>query len=144
MWPFHAQDLASLVLRVQGIGEEAAGNVAHVQFQQRVGVRRRGQRKAAAMAVLQQEVDVLAGEELQPLVGGQLQRDDGHIGGRLVDRFDPTGQALDRNVAGTAHLAHFDRQVGLGSRAAEQRVPHAFFVVGERRGLVDAVVDVAG
>ena len=57
---FEAQDLAALVLREQRVGEEPAGHVADVQLEQRVVVRRRGEREAAALAVLQQEVDVLA------------------------------------------------------------------------------------
>ncbi len=62
--PFEAQDLAALVLVEQLVGEEAARHVADVQLEQRVVVRRRRQRKAAPLAVLQQEVDVLAGEDI--------------------------------------------------------------------------------
>ena len=51
--PLEAQDLAALELTEQLIGEMAAGHMADVQFQQRVVVRRRGERETAASAVLQ-------------------------------------------------------------------------------------------
>src|SRR5437660_8745505 len=70
---FEAENLASLVLRKQRVGKETARHVADVQLEQLVGMRRRGERKTAALAVLQQQVDVLAGEKLQSLVGGQLE-----------------------------------------------------------------------
>ena len=43
--------------------------VPDVQFEQRIVVRRGREREAAAPAVLEQEVDVLAGEEGQLLAG---------------------------------------------------------------------------
>ena len=86
--PFEAQDLAALVRREQRVGEEAAGHVPDVQLEQRVVVRRGGEREAAAMPVLQQEVDVLPGEVLQPLVRRKLELHDRDVGRRLVDRLD--------------------------------------------------------
>ena len=124
--PFEAQDLAPLELREQLIGKPSAGKVADVQFEQRVVVRRIRKREAAAATVFQQEVDVLPGEELQPLVRGQLELDDRHIGGRLVDRFDAARQLANADVACLAHLPHLDHEVGQRLRAAEQREPQRF------------------
>src|SRR4051812_31747493 len=65
-----AQDLAALVLSEQRIREKSLRHVTDVQFEELVVVRRRGKREAAPLAVLQQEIDVLAGQILQPFVGG--------------------------------------------------------------------------
>jgi len=45
-----------------------------VQLEQRVVVRRVGEREAAPPAVLEQDVDVLPGEVLQAVAGGSLSR----------------------------------------------------------------------
>ena len=66
--PFEAQDLAALVLVEELVREMPAGDVTNVQLEQRVVVRRRREGKAAAATVLQQEIDVLAGEILEALV----------------------------------------------------------------------------
>ena len=142
--PLETEDLASLVLGEQRVGEKAVGNVADVQLEQLVVVRRRGQRKAAALAVLQQEVDVLPREILQALVGRQLDPDDRDVGRDLLDRLDAAWQALDLDVAGAPHFAHFDDEVGLRRGAAEERQARALLVFGQRRLLVRAVVDAAG
>src|SRR5205823_4918502 len=105
---FEAQNLAPFVLRKQRIGKKSAGHMANVQLEQFVGVRRRREREAAALTLLQQKVDVLAGQKLQTLVRRQLQLDDCDVGRRLVDRLDAARQAPDLNVAGTPHFAHFD------------------------------------
>ena len=141
--PLEAQDLAALVLREQRVAEEPARDVPDVEFEQTVVVRRRREREAAPLAVLQQEVDVLAGEELQALVGGQLQPDDRDVGRGLVDRLDAAGEALDLDVAGAPHFPHFDREVGARLRAAEEREPRPLLVLGQRGCLVRAVVDLA-
>src|SRR5687768_5112341 len=59
-----AKDVALLHLAEHVVGEAAAGHLADVQLDQLVGVRRVRHREAAPLAALQQEVDVLAGEEL--------------------------------------------------------------------------------
>ena len=48
--------------------------------EQRVVVRRIGEREAAPAAVLEQDIDVLSGEKLQAFAGGQLQPDDHDVG----------------------------------------------------------------
>src|SRR5262249_30815178 len=92
-------------------------------------------------AVLQQKIDVLTAEILQALVRRQLQLDDRHIADRFVDRFDPARQTLDADVARTAHLLHFDHEIGQGHCTAKERESLAFLVIGERGRLVATVVD---
>ena len=119
--PFEAQDLAALVLVEELVREMPAGHVPDVQLEQRVVVRRRGERKAAAAAVLQQEVDVLAGEILQALVRRQLDLDDRDVRRRLVDRLDAARKLPDLDVAGAANLLHLEHEIGQRLRAAEER-----------------------
>ncbi len=74
---------------------------------------------------------------------GQLEPDDRDVRRRLVDRLDAARQLADPDVAGAAHFAHLDHEIGLGLRAAEEREPRLLLVVGQRRRLVRAVVDAA-
>ena len=139
--PFEAQDLAPFEFVEQLMGEMPAGDKANVQLEQRVVVRRRGEREAAAAAVLQQQVDVLAGQKLQALVRRQLDLHDGDVRRRLVDRLDAAGQLADLDVAAPAHFPDLEHEVGQRLRAAEERQALPLLVVGERRRLVGAVVD---
>src|SRR5205807_4437517 len=65
--PFEAKDRALLHFLEDEARERPAGRLAHVQLQELVVVRRVRHREAAALAVLEEDVDVLAGEELQAL-----------------------------------------------------------------------------
>ncbi len=66
---FEAQDVLDLHGREDLLGKGATRNEADVQLEQLVLVRRVGQREGAPLAVGKQKLDVLAGEELQALVG---------------------------------------------------------------------------
>src|SRR5439155_11564430 len=57
------------------------------------------------------------------------------------DLLDPARQLADPDVAGAPHFAHFDGERGFRLRDAEQREALRFFRLGERAGLVRAVVD---
>jgi hypothetical protein len=73
----HAQDVLFLHGTEHMVGELAAGHVADVQLDRGRAcpvVRRVGHAVAAARAVAQDELDVLAGVVLEVLVGRQLQR----------------------------------------------------------------------
>jgi hypothetical protein len=61
------------------VGEQAAWQVADVQFERTLQRRRTGDAVGAALAVLEQEFDVLAGAVGQRFVGRQLQRNDGDV-----------------------------------------------------------------
>ena len=121
------------------------GHVADVQLEQRVVVRRRREREAAPPAVLQQEVDVLAGEELQPLVGGQLELDDRDVGGGASrsTRSRHGRRLIWMSPARRTSCTSMTRSV-CGFAQQKSARPLRLFVVGERRRLVRAVVDLAG
>src|SRR5207248_2492027 len=114
------QDLPPLEFAEKLSREETVGYVPDVQFEQRVVVRRRREREAPPAVVLQQQVDELAGEILQPFVRRQLDPDDGDVRRRLVDRFDAARQLADPYVARATYFPHFDDEVGLGLCAAEK------------------------
>ena len=78
------------------VGERAAGHVAHVDLQELVVVRRVRHREAAPRAVLQEELDVLPGKELQALVRRQLEVHDHHVVGDALELVHAAGQDLDR------------------------------------------------
>src|SRR5438874_7801379 len=84
--------------------------------------RRIGDRVAAPLAVLQQKVRVLAGNELEVRIGGKLDAEDGDIGRGLVEPLDAGRENLRPDAVQPGELAHLDRQVGQRLRLAEQRV----------------------
>ncbi len=131
------------MLRENMLGKVAAGNAAHMDFEQFVGMGGAGEREGATLVVLEQKLDVLAGEELQPLVGRQLEADDHHVIGHAFELLHAAGQDLDWNVAGGADFAHFERQVGEWLGAAEQRHAGGAILGGERMILCPAVIDLA-
>jgi len=126
------------------VAEQATRHVADVQFQQRVVVRRVGERIAAAPAVFQLKIDVLSGEKLQALVGRQLDLHPHHVVGELVELFHPAWQGFHHDVLGGADLPRLDGHVGQWLGAAEQCAALDFFLVLQRRGLVHAIVERAG
>jgi hypothetical protein len=85
-------------------------------------VRRVGDGKAAAAAVLEQDVDVLAGEELQALAGRQLELEAHHVGRQRVMLLHAAGQLLHRDVAQAPTSRTFDHEVRQRPRAAEQGI----------------------
>ena len=107
-------------------------------------MRRARQRKGAALAIGEQELDVLAGKELHAFVGRQLEADHHHVGGDAFQLLYAAGQRLDWDVARGIHLARFEREVGQRLRAAKQRHAGSPLVGGQRAVLGDAEVDRAG
>lgn len=112
-----------------------------MQFQGLVGMRRIGDGKAAAAAVLQQDVDVLAGEELQALAGGQPELQQHHVGRQARHLLHAAGQRPHREVAHGARFARFYDEIGKRPRAAKQGVAPCRLVVGERPFRMQATVD---
>ena len=98
----------------------------------------------ARLAVLQLKVDVLAGQELQSFVGGQLDLDRHHIVRTFLQLFHPTGQGFHHDILGGADFLGFDRQVGQRLGAAKQRPTLCLFFVLQGIGRMDAVVELAG
>ena len=130
-----AQDVAHLHRGEYLFGEEAAGHVPDVQLQQVVLVGRVGQREAALAAILEQDVDVLAGQELQVFGGRQAQVHVDHIGRQLLHPLDAGGQGLDRDVVRRAQLLAFDDQVGTGVGAAVERQTGGLVGVAQGGGM---------
>ncbi len=138
-----AQDVALLHGLEHVIGERAAGNVAHVQLDELVVVRRVRHRKASPGSILEQDVDVLPREEHQALVRRKLQVDDHRVVGRALELVHARRQLPHLDVPGLAHLARFDHHVRQQLRLAEERVPLLAFQGRERLLRVAAVVDPA-
>jgi hypothetical protein len=89
--PLDAQQRALLHLVEGGVGEAAAGDLLDVQHEVLVVVRGVGQRVAAPLATLQQDVEILAGEKLQALGRRKLQAQLNHVGRQLRQRGDAAG-----------------------------------------------------
>jgi nucleoside-diphosphate-sugar epimerase len=115
-----------------------------VQLQELVVVRRVGHREAAPRPVLQQELDVLPREELQPLGGRQLQVQHHYVVGEALEALHPHRQRLHLDVLRRADGARLDDDVTERLRLAEERLALRFLLVRQRLLLVDAVVDGAG
>jgi hypothetical protein len=80
-------------------------------FQQIVVVFRIGEREAARLALFLQDVDVLSGQELQTLVGGQFKVQRHHIFGQSHHLFHAARQSLDDDFLRGGDFVAFDRQV---------------------------------
>jgi len=143
-WAFQAQDVAFLQRGKHLVGEQPPRHMANMKFQQRVVVRRIGERKAARLGVLQLEIDVLAGKKLQPLAGRQLDLHQHHVVGALLQFFHPARQRLHHDVLGGADFPGFDGEVGQRFGAAEQCASMRLFLVLQRGGRMLAVIDLAG
>jgi hypothetical protein len=115
----------------------------HVQLDELVVVRRIAHGEAPPRAVLEEELEVLAGEELQPLRGRQLQVNHHDVVGNALHALNAAGQCLHLDVSGGTDGARLDDQVAARLRLAEKRLALRLFLVGERLLLIDAVVDLA-
>ena len=107
-------------------------------------VRRVRHREAAPLAVLQQEIDVLAGEELQPLVRRQLELHHHHVVGDLLELLHAARQQAHRDVLRRADGAALDHQVAERLCLAEKRLAVRALGLGEHARMVVTVVDAAG
>jgi hypothetical protein len=130
------------------VGELAAGHVAQVQLDhghagggQRV--RRAGHAVAAAAAVAQDDLDVLARVVLDDVVGGQLQAHAHHVVRQALQLGHARGHLLDRESPRVRDLARLQHHVALRHAAAGQHVAGGFFLGRERLALVRAMPDVA-
>ena len=71
--PAKTQDVALLHGFKNMLGKCAAGDIADMQFEKFCVMRRIGQRKTARLLILEQNVQILSGQKLQMLIGGQLE-----------------------------------------------------------------------
>ena len=139
---FHAQDVFFLQRGEHVVGELAAGQMPQVQFDAGfvdLGVGCVGHRITAARAVAQDELDVLAGVVLEPVVGRQLHLQDRDVRRRPVDAGDPTRHLAHRELAGAGDGARFEHDVGLRRGLAGQHPAGGFFVGAECARLVHTV-----
>src|SRR5262249_56192265 len=88
--------------------------VAQMQLEKRVVMGRVGHREAAARSVPEQDVDVLAREKLQPLVGGQLEPQYHDIRRDALHFLHAAWQHLDLDVLDAADLAAVDDEIRTG------------------------------
>ena len=93
------QDVPHLEGREDLVGEQAAGHVADVQLQKGIVVGGVGHGETAPLAILQQDVHILPGEELEAFAGRQAQVQFDDVGGQTLQFFDAGGEGLDRDVA---------------------------------------------
>jgi hypothetical protein len=117
-------------------GELATRYAADVQLQQAVVVRRIGERERPSLAVLEQDVDVLAGEKLQTLAARQSQFNDHHVRSRAQEPVYARRQGTDRYVGERADFPALDAEVGSRRGAAEEGEagkPVGFAQNGSRR-----------
>src|SRR5262249_29960680 len=73
---------------------------------------------AAPLAPLHENVDVLAGEELQPLARGQFQVKHGDVPDGPLDPFHAARQRADREILCSGALADLEDDVAARARAA--------------------------
>lgn len=139
--PFEAQQGLFLQMVEHEMGELAVWHQADVQLQELVVVRRVGERKAAALVARQQNVDVLAGKELQALVGRQRQVQHHHIGRHFLHPRHPRRQGAQWDVLRHARLMALDGDIRQRLRAAEQRQPGLPLFPAQRCFLIDAIID---
>jgi len=124
-------------------GEAAAVDAANVQLEVAAVVRCVGDREAAALAVGEQDVDVLAGAEGEVLARRQLEIDHHHVVGEALELLHAARQLLDRDFVGTADGARLHHQVGERLCTAEQRQALGALRRGERTRYIAAVIDTA-
>jgi hypothetical protein len=120
---------------------ERAAVVAQVQLEELVAVGRVRHREAAPYAVAHQEVDVLARQELQPLVRGKLEQEPHYVGCHPFELVHAAGQHLDLDVLHAGDLPAFDDRVGQRARLAEERHPGGVLGLRQRVFLVGPVVE---
>ena len=120
---FDAQDVALLDRRFeraeQPIGKYTSRCAPDMQFDQMICMRRGRDRILAARAVLQNEIQILAGTKLQSLVGRQLQRDHRDVGRGPFDLGDARRHLANRNIAEAGQLALFDHDIAQRTRRAK-------------------------
>src|SRR5258706_2696630 len=141
--PFEAQDGALLHRIEDELREGAPGRPAHMKLEKSIIVRGVGEREAAALALLEEDVDVFAGEELQALACRKLEIENRHVLRRLFDPLDAERHRANREIFCTAQLAHFENDVGKGIRAARERLARRLLCRVQRPLLVVAVRELA-
>ena len=142
--PLEAQDVLQLHGREDMVGEVAARHVAQVQIDDVVLVRRVGHREGAALAVGQQELDVLARQKLQALVARQLESEHHDIVRQSTQFLHPAGHGPDRDVLLAGDLMHFEHEIAERLGATSQHHAGCAVGVGQRRRIRRALMNLTG
>jgi len=100
-------------------GKGAARNVADMQFEKVIAVRRVGNRKRAPAAVLENELYVLAGEELKTLAFRQLEHHLHDIVRQPLQVFGAAWQRFNDDIGRRLDFAYIDNQVAVGMGFAD-------------------------
>ena len=114
---FEAQGVAHLHALEHVGGEASAGHQAHMQLDLAALAGTVGEREGAALAVVQQDVDVLACAEIQRLALGQLQQHAHHVLGQTFHLGHGGGVHFGLLVLGAGEAFHVDDQIALGHGA---------------------------
>jgi len=115
----HAHGGARLEPGQGGHGEAAARDLADMQLGAVIQLGRVGHRIASAVAILEQELQMLAGAEFRPDPIGKAQLQDADVGRRPVQAVQPGVEDLARVGVARADPFGRDLQVGAGGRLAE-------------------------
>ena len=96
--------------------------MADVQLRAVALARRIGHREIAALAVVEDEIEVLAGLELDADAGGKAQMHQHDVVGELLQAEHPRVDGLARERIGLADRARRDDEIGARPRVAEQHL----------------------
>ena len=142
---FEAQQVADFQAAEDLVGEGTSRRVAHVELERgdAFGPRRIGDRVAAPLSVLQQEVDVLAGKEAEVLVHRQAQIEDRDVRRRTLDFLDPAGNLARPDARHARELVHLDDDIGERFCLAKQGIALRLVAVGKIGRMHRTVIDLA-
>ena len=115
VWPLKPEDLALLHGRFPGaedvIREQPARQVPDMQLKLAGEMRRIGHRVTATLAVLEDDLDVLPGVEVERLCRRQLQGEQRDVRRRPPHLGHARGQFADLDIAGEPDLPGFDNEI---------------------------------
>lgn len=121
MRAIEAQDIPHLHRAKHLISKQPTRHMANMELKRCSIVRRIGYREATALAILEQDIDVLTRMELEHFCRRQTQGEHRHIGGGLFQAFNTAWQRLHGNIRRATHIFYFNRHITLWHSATEQR-----------------------
>ena len=124
--------------------ESSARDPADVQLDEPGVVRRTGDGEAAPSSTGQEDVHVLAGEELERLEARQAEVQTHHIGRQQLPILDAAWQSADAHVTGHLDRPRLDHEIAFCSRLAEQDVSSGLVGLVQRRRLAARICDAPG
>ena len=140
-----AQDRACLHLSEYPVSELTAIDMADVQFDVLVIVRRIGDRKGTLAAIGKDEIEILSGHELQALVFRQLEQQAHDVVAQVIDGVHTHGQQLDLDVGCRLGFTHTQRDIARGETLAWQALARTGLFERRRRAVVgDLAADQIG